>query len=170
MIKYYINLTNGIEWIPELEGKPFNYIRIQSTTLENNDWTKLFRELDYNFLMDLATGKRCLVLDTSAHKQVGKVIYHGIPLITAVLDRFWYGRQTPYTVKGNDHTKIFEVQYQRYFHRDKTKEKEQVKSKLRYFNKFLTGDKVLLQGNSFQTENDNKHDFYTKIVKDVQKT
>ena len=49
--KNWINLTNGIEDIENLDN--FSFIRIQSTTLERKDYIKLFLDLDHNFLIHL---------------------------------------------------------------------------------------------------------------------
>lgn len=56
-MKYYINLTNGIEFLkPEWKCKNYNYIRIRSTLCERKDFNAILDNLDYNFLLDIATG------------------------------------------------------------------------------------------------------------------
>ena len=54
MIKYYLNLTNGIEFLDNPDfNEDYRFVRIQSTTCERHLWNKLLSDLDYNFLLDL---------------------------------------------------------------------------------------------------------------------
>ena len=43
MRKHYINLTDGLEALPEVQatGEPWAFSRIQSTTIERRDWWSL---------------------------------------------------------------------------------------------------------------------------------
>jgi hypothetical protein len=51
--KYFLNLTNGIEALRRynISLKDINFIRIQSTHLENEAFDKILLTLDSNFLM-----------------------------------------------------------------------------------------------------------------------
>ena len=59
----YLNLTNGLEYLDEV--KDFKLIRIQSSLCESKCWDRLIKDLDYNFLFDLAQGKMVQVYDAS---------------------------------------------------------------------------------------------------------
>lgn len=56
---HYLNLTNGIDFIPELSSKNFDYkfVRIQSSLCERHCFNQLLQDLDYNFLFDIALRK-----------------------------------------------------------------------------------------------------------------
>ena len=53
--KYFINLTNGIEALPTVDGD-VSFIRIQSTACEQKRWDFLIQDLDNNFYTWLALG------------------------------------------------------------------------------------------------------------------
>jgi len=42
--RHYVNLTNGLESLQELidDGASWSLLRLQSTTIERQDWVKLF--------------------------------------------------------------------------------------------------------------------------------
>ena len=169
--KHYINLTNGIEHIPDfIEDVPFSFIRIQSTTIENKDYIKLFYELDYDLLMNLAIGNTCKIYDASAHNNLSKIVYTGLPLIVWILTKRWYGITLPETnsTRSGIIRKLPEGSYQKiyawlFFH-NQTAEKNKVKLKIDYFKRFLIGNKVNLLGDSFHTEHDNDWEFYKDII------
>lgn len=48
----YLNLTNGLEYLDEIQN--YKLVRIQSSLCERKCWDKLIQDLDYNFLFDLA--------------------------------------------------------------------------------------------------------------------
>lgn len=64
IIHNYINLTNGVEAIPMLEfwNEDYRFIRIQSTICEQKNWDRLIQDLDYDFLMNLALGHKCICM------------------------------------------------------------------------------------------------------------
>lgn len=53
MVNYYLNLTNGIEFLdrPDFNIKEYKFVRIQSTACEKHLWDKILMDLDYNFLL-----------------------------------------------------------------------------------------------------------------------
>ena len=55
MVNYYLNLTNGIEFLdrPDFNIKEYKFVRIQSTACEKHLWDKILMDLDYNFLLDI---------------------------------------------------------------------------------------------------------------------
>lgn len=48
--KRYVNLTNGIEAISQLNLSDYSFIRIQSTICEQKLWDRLIQDLDYDSL------------------------------------------------------------------------------------------------------------------------
>ena len=52
MKRYYLNLTNGIEFLDNPDfNEDYRFVRIQSTVCERHLWDKLLSDLDYNFLL-----------------------------------------------------------------------------------------------------------------------
>lgn len=168
--KHFINLTNGIECIPNLNEKGIHYefIRIQSTSIESKSWLKLFYDLDHNFLMNLALDYTCIVYDAGANKKTSKTIWYGIPLIKYVLNKLWYNKaQKAYmsTKKGTINvTDYFDIIYTDLFVFDDSKQKALLKQKLSYYKKFLQGRFVRLEGVSIQTKNDGDIDYFLSIL------
>lgn len=162
MTKYYINLTNGIEAIPKL-NTPYSFIRIQSTTCEQHQWDKLIMELDYNFLMDLALGHKVVVYDYGANKPAPKALYQGIPIISYILNRHWYGRsEITYFSRKPTSYKINATRYCKNIY--EKLDKHTIK-KLNYFKPYIS------QKSSFQIEvvaNQTRHDgdktYYRNIL------
>lgn len=63
--KLYINLTNGLEALPLVEayGIPCTFLRLQSTTCEQQNLEGLVAQLDVDLLLHLALGRCCIVVD-----------------------------------------------------------------------------------------------------------
>lgn len=169
MIKHFVNLTNGIEAIPSINGE-INFLRIQSTTLERKDWIKLFTELDYNFLMYLALGYECNVYDYGTNRLFSKTIYQGLPIIKYVLSKYWLGIEIPaerLTRSGQTiaaDKKMYDHIYDQLFTYNSTKEKHSLKNKYKYFKQYLRTDEIKLYGISDSTQNDGNVPYYRDIL------
>ena len=157
MEKHFINLTNGIEIIPELaaENKSFSFIRIQSTTCEQKDWDRLIMDLDNNFLINLALGYTCIVYDFGAHKKTARAVYQGLEFIRFATSMCWLGEADEPFVRGNKCGEYFYKSYRELIDR--------TKNKLKYFRTFFRG-KIDLVGVSDSTPNDNNKEFYKQII------
>lgn len=175
MKHYFINLTNGIERLPELQetGDPLHFLRIRSTTLERKDWIFLLMDLDHNFLMHLALGKECVVVDYGTNRKNSKTCYKAVPLIRYLLTRRWYGgkidavRYTRSSDKVLDDTKHYEYIYDYLFLHDQNNDKRKLKRKLDYFKNFIggVGSTVKLSHLCESTVKDGKYPYYAEIVK-----
>lgn len=167
----YLNLTNGIEYLNDVE-EPYSFIRIQSTTLERKLYEKLILELDYAFLLNLALGKKVIVVDYGTNRKNSKTISKGIPIIRYILNRFWYDIDEDVCfLNCNSDKKTKQTEYVKHIYNqlfvfNRTKEKEKVISKLRYFKRYLNSDRVYLEGKSFSTNNDGNYTFYSNLLKE----
>lgn len=167
----YLNLTNGIEYLNDVE-EPYSFIRIQSTTLERKLFEKLILELDYAFLLNLALGKKVIVVDYGTNRKNSKTISKGIPIIRYILNRFWYDiDEDVYFLNCNSDKKNKQTEYVKHIYNqlftfNRTKEKEKVISKLRYFKRYLNSDRVYLEGKSFSTNNDGNYTYYSNLLKE----
>lgn len=169
--KNYINLTNGIEKIPELNN--YSFIRIQSTTIERKDWIKLLQDLDHDFLLHLVLGFNVNVYDYGTNREYSKTIYYGLPLIEYCLNRFWFDiipeKVEIYCRNGNlrvgNFQEYFNQIYNQLFIYDRNKEKERLITKLKYYKKFINCNKITLNGFSQSTNNDGNYPYYFNLLK-----
>lgn len=159
--KIFLNLTNGIEALERynLNFEDVAFIRIQSCHCERSKFVDILRDLDYNFLLYLALGYRCIVYDFGANSPVSKAQYIGLTWIKYALTRRWFDRILPVEIKGWDLSDRFDMFYRRID--DKTKRK------LDYFKKFLFTDEIYIETVSDATNNDNKTDYYRGILEKV---
>lgn len=171
MIKNFVNLTNGIEAINDLED--FSFIRIQSTTLERNNWYKLFAELDHNLLMWLALGCECRIYDFGANRPISKTIYLGLPIIEYCLNKYWLQYEQDKVWAGRAFSinikKQVEEIYQRLFvyHDEKNiNVKIALDTKFRYYRRYIPEGltRLRLMGISNITSHDSDIGFYKNVL------
>lgn len=163
---HYINLTNGIEAIPELpepiqNRHEFRFLRIQSTVCEQHLWNKLLLELSDDLLMNLALGHTCIIYDYGARKPIPKAIYLGVAFIRYVLARRWLAIIPEAVIErkdGKDITcnKIFDHYYRNL--------SRPAKRKIDYFLPYLHTDAILLYAATNETVHDNEKDYYRAIL------
>jgi hypothetical protein len=171
MVKYFINLTNGIEQIPHIPKNKINFIRIQSTTLERKNWYKLFSDLDNNLLMWLALGMKCKIYDFGTNRKISKTIYLGLPIIEYCLNKFWMDYEAKTVMVGRKFTinckdYVEKEIYQRYFifHDEKSLQaKINLSIKFKYYKKYVN-KKIQLVGISHSTSRDSDVLFYKNIL------
>jgi len=176
MIKHFINLTNGIEFISELQEKgitDINFIRIESTTLERKDFIKLLNSLDSNLLMYLALGYKCYFYDAGTNRNFSKTCYLGVPLINYILSRRWTGNvPIAYRYSRSGKERITDVAgrsdwiYNFLFTFEQSdKAKRSMKRKIDYYKRYITNGKIgELIPISHSTSNDGNYAYYAKVV------
>lgn len=173
--KHFINLTNGIEKIPELleSNIPFEFCYIASTTIERKDYIKLFLDLDHNLLLNLAIGNKCYFYDYGTNRVMSKTCYSAVPLINYILTRYWLSKDDinlcyRYTRTGKEKLSVgnyYNYIYEQLFLYDSNSEKQKVKTKLKkYKNKFLLTKEIQLIPISKSTINDGDYEFYKQIL------
>lgn len=158
-IIHYINLTNGIEDVPELEK--YRFIRIQSTHLEQNHFEEVLMDLDNDLLMNLALGNKCIIHDKASRRgKLSRAVWYGIPWIRYVLERVWFGK-TPENVfiKSCNNVKYFDKLYRSL--------SMPTKRKLKYYKKFLFCDHVELDYICDRTVHDGDHAYYRQILEET---
>lgn len=173
MKHFFINLTNGIEYLEsEIDGK-IHFIRLRSTTIERKDYIFLLMDLDHNFLLHLALGKECILVDYGTRRKNSKTCYTGVPLIKYLLGKYWFGIEevTHRTSRSSDVLigdviEHFKHIYDYIFTFNSTAEKNKLKTKLNYFKRFIDKDKLInLSYLSSSTINDGNNAHYIKILK-----
>lgn len=138
-------MTNGIEWISELPE--YSFVRIESTAIEKQDWTRVLRDLDANFLMSLALGHECHFYDCGTRRETSKTVSVGIPYIIAQLSYVWF-----------THDEWLAL----------TAEMRAVKRKLMYFKRYVNTAHIKLTGHSRATNNDGNKAYYKGIVHELE--
>jgi hypothetical protein len=152
--KYFVNLTNGIELIPEIP-RVDGFIRIQSTWCEQHLWDDLLRDLDYTFLLYLALGYTCYVYDTSRHN-TSRAIYQGLEFIKYVLYKVWFKKNYIPNVRGINTSKYFFEEYK--------KLSSKTLSKIKYFRMFLKTDTLKIIPVCKYTTHDSDYSYYVNIL------
>ncbi len=158
MVNYYLNLTNGIEFLdrPDFNIKEYKFVRIQSTACEKHLWDKILMDLDYNFLLDLALGNEVIVCDTSQRKIISRALYQGLEFIRFVLNKYWLGKDIIPYVRNMNCSEYFQKEYK--------KLDNKTFKKLKYLKKFLNTDKINLTCISFNTNHDGDYNYYKNIL------
>ena len=171
---HYINLTSGVEAIPELSSAEYAYfngicyspinisdwhfLRIQSTACEQKRWEYILSDLDNDFLMNLALGNKCVIHDYSAHKTCPRSIFQGLEWIKFSLEWAWFDHIGKVNIRGDDCTT--------YFAKELFKIKDGATMvKLKYFRKFLNTDKLNIETIVAQTKHDGDIEFHKDILK-----
>jgi hypothetical protein len=155
---HFVNLTTGIERYKQLNDGTRNvqFLRIQSTHGEGKHFNMVLDQLDNNFLMNLALGKRCIVYDAGSRRSDGRsrVVWQLIPYIEFVLRRLWFDDYQSNMVITPNATIRLNVteEFDKYF-RLLTK-KQRVR--LKYFRKFLITDSINIQTEFWLSEIDGK--------------
>lgn len=155
--KFYLNLTNGIEFLSEENFKEnYKFVRIQSCSCERHLWNKILLDLDYNFLIDVALGYRVVVCDASPHKVFSRALYQGVEFINYALNRILLNKEIKCFVKDMDVTKYFREQF-------KNLDKKTIK-KIKYIRKFLNTDKIEIVCVGTNTKHDGDYEYFKKLL------
>lgn len=145
MQKHFINLTNGIEWIPYLTD--YSFVRIESTAIEKDDWLRILRDLDVNLLMHLSLGYECHIYDCGTRREVSKTISVGVPYIKKFLTDRWLN--------------CIEM-------RAIDRETQHLKRKIQYFKRYLNTNEIRLIGHSKSTINDGDRSYFKNTILESQ--
>lgn len=157
-VKIFINLTNGIEAIPDIINvtNDINFIRIQSSHCERRKFNQILQDVDNNILMYLALGYECIVYDFAANSEVSKAVYTGLEWIRFVLYKRWFNIEYIPYIKGKKVKTFFDKYYKEIDYK--------LKRKIDYYKKYLNTNIVKLTGISKQTINDNKPEYFKNIL------
>lgn len=154
----YLNLTNGLEYMNKIDN--YKLVRIQSSICESKKWDKLIKELDYNFLFDLAQGNMIQIYDTSSKKKESRALYQGVEFIRYVLLRRWFNAESeeiPTVVNGHNVTDYFETEYK--------KLSDESKKKLDYVKKFLNSKGIYIKRICKKSLHDGQYEYFREILK-----
>jgi hypothetical protein len=156
-MKTFINLTNGIEILKNTDFKFDGFIRIQSTQLEQREYDKVIANLDSNFLMNVALGYRCHVVDYGRRRSDGnpRSLRQGLELILYLLNKRWFNQEI-ITDENRIQLNYFKtIQINRCSRR-----------KIDYFKQYVPNwlDKPNITYQYLRTNNDGDKKFYVDII------
>lgn len=160
----YINLTNGIEFVPifKFYNEDYRFIRIQSTICERKLWDRLIQELDYDFLMNVAIGNKCYIYDYGARKPVPRSVYQGVEFIKYTLYKRWLNKEylSDCNRSNGEHIRkdcnsYFESCYRNF--------EDRTKRKLDYFKPYVFGE-INIETITDATIHDGDKEFYRDIL------
>ena len=157
----YINLTNGIEIIPKIPTD-YRFIRIQSTVCEQKLWDRLIQDLDYDFLMNLALGHKCIVYDFGARKPVPRAAYQGLEFLKYVLTRRWLNEEYITNVNRSKNNER-KNNCNDYFDKCYNQLDDRTKKKLDYFLPYVNTDYIKLECITDYTQHDGDKEFYREV-------
>ena len=171
-VRYFINLTNGIEAIDVLRKRgvtmqQINYFRLQSTHCESRNYQAIIENLDYNLLMSLALGYIVVIFDYGCrgskvedHRDgIPRSYWWGIEWITFCLNHFWdlQGQDDAPMVRGCNTRHAFEEQV-------KALPKD-LRRRLKYFRPFLRSNRIHLYPVYCKTDKDGEKEYYAAMLK-----
>jgi len=159
--KYFINLSTGIEAIAEmpfLQHTDISFVRIQSSHCEAAAFEDILLGLDANFLMYLALGYTCIVIDYGARSHTSKAVRIGLEWIRYFLNIVWLNKRIKPIINQKDVSEFF---YENYI-----KVSKKTRSKFRYYRKYLQTNQIRLIGLTKSTEYDGYFDNYIHILKE----
>jgi len=179
-VKRFINLTNGMEVIPQLltSGISFddlNWIRIQSTHCENTNYYGIMESLDANFLMNVAVGNVCLIFDygsrgtgqligTDDHRYgIPRSYWWGIEWIRHCLSFVWKleeANSQQRFVRGYNAKNIFDEQL---LQMPKT-----LQRRLKYYRPYVLTRALHIYPIYSRTSNDGEKTFYHDLMRQLQ--
>lgn len=174
----YINLTNGIEFLPEVPEARF--LRIKSTYLERHLLEDVLFSVSDDLLMNLALGNRCIIYDFGMYFDTPRSIWEGIPWIKYALNRAWFDREDDYFITRWRHrgkyipNKIVLIEekhpknYKVFFRNRYNRMDKRIIERLDYYKKFLECDMINIVGVSKKTEHDGDMGFYKKMLGDYK--
>jgi hypothetical protein len=158
-VEWFINLTTGLEFLEDPTYQFLSvaaFLRLQSSHCETKQWDKIISDLDNNFLMKLAIGRKCIVLDCTSRKNknnTSRACWQGLSWIKYCLYRTWFYKEIELE---QGMTPYFRTQYNAL--------PRFIRRKLKYYRKFLRTNELDLHYVCRPTDNDGNDEFYRMIV------
>lgn len=153
----FLNLTAGLEYEYFLSLKNCQFERWQSTYLEQKLHEKFLKEISNNFLMKLAIGRKCLILDCTSRKKknnTSRALWQGIPWIEYCLNRIWFNKEI--TCSYGMH-KTFQEKF--------ISLSKCTRNRFKYYRKFLLTSSINICYISKGTDHDSDEEFYKNLIK-----
>jgi hypothetical protein len=157
MIIHWINLTNGLQAIPDYGLTDYRVMRLQSTYCEQKLWNDILMTIPDEFLFRASLGDECRVYDYGANRIVPRSIWQGLELVRYVLMRKWFNEIV--FLEGRQGRSMFG-----YFDRVYTGLPKRVLTRLTYFEKYLIGKPLLITSVTSPTIHDGTKEWFVKCL------
>ncbi|KAJ1490520.1 hypothetical protein T484DRAFT_1935199 [Baffinella frigidus] len=160
---HFINLSNGAESLPLLQGIPVAFCRIQSSHCESQNWNGILGGLDPTLLIHLAMGHTCYIHDYGSRnkkRKAPRAVWYGVTFIKFALHVLWElpGDPEPPVLRGH----MVEADFRGALRNlDKA-----VKKKIRYFRDYARTSEVKLYGVVGATDIDGRRDLHVALCQE----
>jgi hypothetical protein len=146
--KHYINLTNGIEFLDQLDHRTACFIRIQSTHCEQKRYEDIIMSLSDDLLMHLALGFDCVIHDASHHGEP-RALWQGVAFIKMLVRLLWFNKKTilPNGMHADFAKRIKELS-------------DRALNRIKYYRKFLYCNDISIKCVSIETRHDGKYNIF----------
>jgi len=159
MKRFYINLSNGVEFLndPMVRMNNINtiFMYLPSSLCEAKRFDLILERVSDDLLLYLALGIECYIFDASAKDREPKALHLGIQWIKYVLSRVWFNKEI--TLEKGKH-KAFAEYYK--------KLKRTTIKRIKYYKKYLCADKISLHCIYRKTELDSKYGRIAEQIKE----
>ena len=173
--RHYVNLKNGIEALPTLRDdlgvRSYEFVRIQSSLLENGDCEKMILELDASLLLNLALGRSCFVWDFGSRDVVKgrgnpRALWYGAEFIRYALRKEWFPEGVGDAARRENVPVVRGKQVEREWATKLTMFGRSAKRKIRYYRQFIPDDvrDVRLIGVYRPTTHDDDAEYYREVL------
>ncbi len=158
---YYVNLTNGLEGFARRWVQPqhVRYMRVQSTYLEQKRFYQVIEGLSDDLLFNLATGRKCVIIDFGARKEVPRAIWQGMEFVMYCLHVLWLDETYKFAYERSQRCKP-------YFWQLLQAMPDSCRKKLQYYKRYCAG-KIHVEYRVAPTAHDGDKEFYWSIVQEV---
>jgi len=159
MKRFYINLSNGVEFLndPVVRMNNINtiFMYLPSSLCEAKRFDLILERVSDDLLLHLALGVECYIFDASTKDRKPKALRVGVQWIKYVLSRVWFDKEI--TLEKGMH-KAFAEYYK--------KLKRTTIKRIKYYKKYLHTDKINLHCIYSKTELDSKHGRIAEQIKE----
>ena len=173
--RHYVNLKNGVEALPTLRDdlgvRSYEFVRIQSSLLENGDCEKMILELDASLLLNLALGRSCFVWDFGSRDVVKgrgnpRALWYWAEFIRYALRKEWFPEGVGDAARRENVPVVRGKQVEREWATKLTMFGRSAKRKIRYYRQFIPDDvrDVRLIGVYRPTTHDDDAEYYREVL------
>lgn len=163
-VDVWLNLTNGVEVIPYLNGMvPYKFCRFRSCSFEQANWNDAIADMPDDMLMSLALGKTNYIVDFGANRPCPRALRQGFMIALRRISISW-------GLPVDEHMYICDrkgmpMRVSDEFARQSMRLDKKQKNRLDYFHKYLNTDKLNVKMMCAPTSYDGDYETHSNIVK-----
>ena len=160
----WLNLTNGIEVMPYLNGRiPYKFCRFRSCSFEQANWNDAIADMPDDMLMNFALGKMQYVVDLGANRPCPRALRQGFMIALRRISISW-------GLPVDEHMYICDrkgvpMRVSDEFARQTMRLDKKQKSRLDYFCRYVDTDRLNVLMMCAPTSFDGDYELHSNIVK-----